>query len=498
MNEREKLNKEDGLNDIYERFLDFEEENNVFSKQVVGIKYWHYLRHQLLNKQIAKNKFGHKQADAKIKENYKLNKILDGLKLLSYSLLKNPFLAKNCDIMVLNHPRRIKSGDYYEDIYTDEIINNLNGLSYVVIEKPYLGKHYRPAVTQNIRYMDLIILTRGFIKCVYNRFNKYSLTEQEVSEIKSIIHKLNRELNISIDAKNYAKQVQDLVLTYKSNYWLFEVLIKRINPKIILEVASSRFEAKLINEIAKKYNIRTIELQHAVIKHHGNYNYKEKVYLPAFPDYFFMFGKYWKNGNRLPLNEENIIITGFPYYEKKKQKYLSRCAGNQKISYILFVSQGPIGDKLSRLASNLNKRLDQKYYKIIYKLHPGEYEKWKYLYPWLVEANIDVIDNNEKDIHYFCSISDYLVGVYSTAIIEGLGYNLKTFIFKVPGYETVIDLCYLGVALLVNNEEEILSNLDMQEKKNEEMENYFWEKDSLYKTTKAIRDILTCLTNSKL
>ena len=100
------------------------------------------------------------------------------------------------------------------------------------------------------------------------------------------------------------------------NYYL--KLLDKVKPKIIIEVVSYSFNNLLINEVAKKYKIPTIELQHGTIgRYHIAYNFKKQIYLPTFPDYIFLFGEYWKNNTRFPISNGKLKVTGFPYFEHK-------------------------------------------------------------------------------------------------------------------------------------------------------------------------------------
>ena len=55
------------------------------------------------------------------------------------------------------------------------------------------------------------------------------------------------------------------------------------------------------------------------------------------------------------------------------------------------------------------------------KLHPGEYETWRKNYPWLEKnKKIRIIDSLEHNIYECFAMSDYQVGVSSTAIYLSL------------------------------------------------------------------------------
>ena len=238
-----------------------------------------------------------------------------------------------------------------------------------------------------------------------------------------------------------------------------------MHPKILIEVNSYCFNCLLFNELAKKRGIKIIELQHGVIgKDNIAYNFYRKINLDTFPDYIFLFGDFWKKNVNFPITKKQLIVTGFPYMENQLNNYKNHNNRIDNVQNILFISQGTIGKKLSKLAIDLNEIINHKKYKIIYKLHPGEYDRWKREYPWLLNKSIDIIDNNTKDIYYFFQRSKYQVGVYSTALFEGLHFDLTTIIYKVNGHENVEDLYKKGYAILVSSAKEIKNNLENYKK----------------------------------
>ena len=97
------------------------------------------------------------------------------------------------------------------------------------------------------------------------------------------------------------------------------------------------------------------------------------------------------------------------------------------------MSEDLTGKKLSKVCYKMFISLHDKY-NFVYKLHPNEWKTWKSEYPYLVNSGVQVIDNNEKDLYYYFSISDIQIGVYSTALFEGYGFNLITILYYIEGY----------------------------------------------------------------
>jgi hypothetical protein len=159
-----------------------------------------------------------------------------------------------------------------------------------------------------------------------------------------------------------------------------------------------------------------------------------------------------------PINRENIIPVGFSYFESQSRDFINLDVIDNQI---LFISQGVIGKYLSKLAFEFAKSNSD--LKIIYKLHPGEYETWRQNYPELVEAsafdNFEVIDNSEIPLYKLLAQSNYQVGAFSTAIYEGLMFNCKTFILDVPGVEYLDDLVEKGFVFKISGVDDLNDSL---------------------------------------
>ena len=218
-----------------------------------------------------------------------------------------------------------------------------------------------------------------------------------------------------------------------------------------------------------------------------------------FPDKILSFGNYWKNACPFPIDSENIIPMGFPYFEENSKTYMkiaedknSKEGNNQKTEkkQILFISQGVIGKYLSELAyetalnmnkNNENNEDNAQNYNFIYKLHPGEYGTWKENYDYLTKAvnefdNFTVINKSEPPLYELFAESHYQIGAFSTAIYEGLAFNCKTFIIDVPGVEYLDDLIDKDIVKKVNSSEELINYIN-----NENISIQEYDKDYFFK-----------------
>ena len=83
-----------------------------------------------------------------------------------------------------------------------------------------------------------------------------------------------------------------------------------------------------------------------------------------------------------PIPQEKIIPIGYQYLNEA----VEALSNIQKKDQILFLSQGTIGEELSEFAVQM-KEIVPNQIQVIYKLHPGEYLRWKTEYKSLYDAS---------------------------------------------------------------------------------------------------------------
>lgn len=463
-----------GVKDICTVFFDLEEKYNLNYCEIQGCFPWQLIR-MYLYYDIARrlNTFGSPQQ----KSLSLFDKIKSFMPFVKNSLLHNPFSGNHTsDILVFDHPRKILFNGEYVDIYSYFLVDLLkDNYSFEVMEAPYLNKHY--TINRDyIKYTDRIQLG----SYVFKKFNNVKFSSSEKELILNVQNELEDAFKLNI---NLEWILSIHILNFKYDYKKYTQLFKKRNPKKIFVVVA--YENQAIVKAAKDLGIEVIELQHGTISdYHLGYSYPEKTRLDGeisyFPDKILTFGDYWINENTCPVDFNNIIPIGFPYFEVQSKDFLNF---EVKDNQILFISQGVIGKYLSKIACNLAEKLDG--YDIIYKLHPGEYEAWKENYPGLIKANelenFVVVDNSETPLYQFFAESNYQVGAFSTAIYEGLMFNCKTFIVDLSGVEYLEDLIDKGYVCKVNDLQDMVDNLDSFDAKTYDKDFFFknFDKNSL-------------------
>lgn len=441
-----------------DKFLNIEKKYDLYHLEIDGVSPWIYFRMTFWNYEICKDLLT-------LSSQYNVQKNIrhytDRIKSYLYLVARrNNKYARSSDIIFVSHARRIKTGDFYECIYTDELVKKYKNS--VVFEQPYDGQHLRPIQIENIYFTD-ILTTRADFFCRFHRVFKthryrqiYNDVQKKFGEpLKEIEQAYHYPIKHDRTYESLAKIVLQVPILKKE----LEKKLKKVCPKIIVEITYYGKLHMALNELAKEMGIPTIELQHGTMHSaHAAYQFpKECKEIKQFPDYVYVFSEYWKKCANLPISDDHIKVTGYPYFERQLNKH--KAIKEDKRVNIIFVSQGTIGKELSILASELCDLLDKDGYHIIYKLHPGEYVGWKERTPWLIKRNIEVVDSLEHNIYEYFTKCSFQVGVYSTAVYEGLGFGLTTYIYDIGHADTLTDLCEQGYAFYVRNAEELYANI---------------------------------------
>lgn len=310
-----------------------------------------------------------------------------------------------------------------------------------------------PIPEKNIFWFDI----EEFIQIVAALFRTlFPLKKEEIKQLKNHINLLEEGLKIKIDQKEFINSIYKKVSNYRLLKRIIRSLLLKVKPRAIFQVVHYALPNLIINEQAKRLGIPTIELQHGVL---GDYNiayhFNFAIKSPFFPDYFSVFGNYWKNVTKLPVEAHCVLVTGFPHLWETKIRLNKSKSEKRSVKQFLIISQGTIGQDLSKFVKEFVTSELFPDINILYKLHPSEYDIWRDLYPNLVNEKITVIDNDQISLYEYFTIADWVLGVYSTAIFEALFYGLTVYILKTDGYQYLDDLIKKGIVQFVEKPEDL-------------------------------------------
>jgi len=234
---------------------------------------------------------------------------------------------------------------------------------------------------------------------------------------------------------------------------LYEFILKRIDPVVVILVTG--WSKPTLIETCRILDIPVVELQHGTINPYNvEYSHPGERSKTLFADYLFTWGEFWNEQTEFPISDNRVYSVGYPYFERERTQYIDVESSNQ----LLVVSQPIYGDVIAQVATDLSAADPS--YDIVYKLHPAEYDGWKDRNPELERSEITVIDSDDPPLYQLFAESRAQLGVASTALFEGLGFGLETYLLEQPGVEYMNGLLERNVGTLVHDHTDLPSTLD--------------------------------------
>lgn len=446
---------------LCEMFLQLENEFDLLDIEIQGVKVWQYMRMQIYYT-IAEKSGVFQTPHAQKQTIYgRLKKLLTYTKGL---IFYNPFLIfnQNVDEIVIDHPRHKYIDGQNIDIYSHYYLDDLRKreINYLVLDRPFLDQFHAKTNTDNRKFLDTLIL----MSALRAKLFPVRLNVDEINLIKKIGVALKRKFDINIDLLSIFTVA---ITKFQSNYTMYHYLFTKLNPRKLVIVVSYAYGDAI--KAAKDMGIETVEIQHGTFsRYHLGYSFPGRIgSLDYFPDKFMAWGEYWKNLNVIPLSKKDILINGFTHFNSFREMYKDLA---RKKNQVLVLSQGALGPQI---ADKILEQIDSlKGCSLVYKLHPGEYSRWKE-YASLVKLsklpNVKIV--KDEDIYKLFAESSYQIGVFSTALYEGLGFDCKTILLELAGIEYMIDLIKNDTVKVLQKNENILDVMEKFSQVNVKCEN---------------------------
>lgn len=474
-----------------EQMLEVENKYNLLEKEMDGFQYWIYSRYEVWYRCIVPAKTGNpcETPIAMERGNKMLTLLGDAFSLTKCALCKGTIPKKMYDVCFMNHERRQRIGNYYECIYT-EFMTEFFPNSFTV-ERTYRHRHLQPVKTSNLIYIDGVEVRSN----LYSWFKRKWKTEDYRRKKQILLESLDEPMEflgslygVEINVDEICEIILRFYYIYKIKVIYFSKLLRKYRPKVIVQVVGYNMDCMIVNELTSESSIQTVELEHAAIgtEHlaYSFYNAGKKNQIRQFAKNLFAFSDYFLQGTKLPLTK--VWSVGYPFLDRMKEKYPPE-KGRDSSCTILFLSQLKYGRELSEIAVKCRRILEN--VRIVYKLHPKEFTVWREIYPKLATEGIEVLDTLERNIYQCFAIADAQVGGYTTAIYEGLAYELPTFILD---YEEIGDarkLCDDETAYLFKNAEELASMIK-NGMLNRRMHVNIWGGDAVNASVQCLKNLL--------
>ncbi|MGI9589981.1 MAG: hypothetical protein ACR2P8_01330, partial [Myxococcota bacterium] len=354
-------------------------------------------------------------------------------------------------LLMVGHPRRKRRDDgQWWDLYLDPVADQCRslGLASVFVEPPHRGRfHYAPAHTPDLVYLDRHI---AWARARPGR--RLEVKRDEAVELAGLDAALRSELGGAASIADTARRV---LQRFRDDHCMWSRILERVGPRAVFFTAGAGQEGLVA--AARERGVRSIELQHGTpVAGKLNYDYDTGAKPRRFfADHFAVFGDYWKRRNRWPVAPERVFELGCPFFQQASRAL----AGTPKRREVVFLSQATVGRSLARFAAELAETLDERW-RLVFKLHPEEIGEWRSRYPQLVDTRIEVVDDREAELHPLLARAEFQVGVYSTALYEGIGLGCKTVLVAAHGVEYMRDVVNQGMALVVSEASEFAAVCD--------------------------------------
>lgn len=401
-----------------------ENKYDLFNYSINEVFFWKLIRFDIIKIiQRATGLYGQDHTPAKENFTDKLKIALSDYKnSLFHSVCRR---KKACDILVIEHGRKVKSGNSFIDIYTQPIVHSLqlSNSSYEIVDRKYNQKHYcRP----NKQRSYLEYKTIGSV--LKKRFNPFRLTHSEKEKLLVIENEIYKTFSVSI---NLIALVLKKITNFKNDFQAYKKMLVVRKVKQVYLVVSYVMEAMIA--ACKAVGVECIELQHGVMNaYHLGYSFPYNKTVPYFPDKLLLFGKYWYDTTPMPLEESQTEVIGYPYLiEKLKAVKDVACKDG-----VLFISQGTVGQRLTADAVAFAKAYPE--IPVTVKLHPGEFERWEREYSELVKAEQEkvlTVMGKGSDMYKLLAQYEYVVGSNSTVLFEAIMLGCRIIIMNYPGIE---------------------------------------------------------------
>ena len=435
---------------LIRRFIDWETREGLFEYRVRNRIVWDYLRYAVFEYFILKQVVRQDEIKPPTASRSKatlgyLRDVFGIVKSCIQFFLESD--QKNYDLIVINYDRKNQIDGKIANIHFYPFIQALKDRYRILLVDP---SRYEEKVEEV--YPCDVFRSRFFHYRAVLRAKFISYVQEEKDIFEKIRQLIQKEFWIDLKLSEIVSQFFSYQLALAEDY---QKLFRRVRPRLI--VHSDTGSSKGWIEAAHKEGIPVMDYQHSLMSSVNIlYHYPKDIgryHLKTLSDSIFTFGEYWHGEYRLPIRK---IAVGFPFTEMKRSELR---AGIEKTGGILIISSLHSGKKLEKLALDLSSLLPDQ--KIFYKLRPEEYVHWQNIYSQelATRENITVIDSDFVPLYEYFSMCNFQIGVNSTALVEGLTFQLTTFILKDGWYEEMQSLIDQGLVFAVETAEDVAAKI---------------------------------------
>ncbi|GAA4279507.1 hypothetical protein [Aquimarina mytili] len=429
------------IKEITDKFLDWEKENELYEIKVQDYPIYPFIRTEIYESLIFTTSLTEilKKTSTILKAKVNLFKIA----INSLEYFRKKHILNRANLFITNTDSKLKFEGKYVDYFCDKLIKEISE-NISILEFPNLQDYHFKEITNKeitVKADIFYVLERLYTKKIDNNSLKSEVSRifELYSDIYTKLHGFPPEREgVNLLFNRFKRNLQRI--------HLYERFIKRYRPnKIYLKSAYSPMNQIFI-QVCKKYNVRVIELQHGHIYpfHIGYVLPKERSTLKYFPDEILVWSNYYKEV--LIKNnwaEHKINVTGdFTYNHDINKNYgfddklLKTRKQYRKI--ITLICQHTLDKEFIQFLENIQELPSDVL--IFAKLHPRYKEQQEQNFMPVVKQNKNFVLIKEGSLKDYLSISDLIIGVYSTGVIEAVEMGKKVHIINTRMSEFFQDL----------------------------------------------------------
>lgn len=434
--------KFNSIGDITEKILELERKYDLLEWRIKEIKIYEIVRYILYINAISAN-LNVTEKKSFLKSNL-FSKIKNKSSRVKNFLYYNPYLDKSkSETLLFESGRKQKINGKYIDPFTalikEELLKKKSG--FTIYQSSYFFDRLAEK-GKNTRHLDFILLSSA----VKAKLFKLNFLDEERKSITKFGDEIKNQLNLNLDFQNLIKkQLANFIKL--SEYFSRLLEIKKPEQIYIVNFCD---KPALINE-AKKRKIEVIDIQHGFISSKDIiYHYPDTIenHLSYFPDRFLAWSEDWMGGCKLPLSRDRIKFTDNYILKTEACKYVNIPKNPKKA---LILSQDTLTHQILESTYELVKANPD--FIFYFKPHPNEYayiESYKRYSELIKFENFHTLNVKENLYEHF-SNTTYIIGVYTTSIIESLYFKCNILILSLPGKEMMNDIIEKGKAKLLTD-----------------------------------------------
>ncbi|MBN2414765.1 hypothetical protein JXO52_02935 [bacterium] len=457
------------IKQLFNRFLELEEP--FFQRDIGGFRYWHYIRFHVFTDMLFQLKW---ITYTDVRKHTPVFKLIGlALSLLKNSMLhsvmsdrtRSPLLFLQTSHSVVHRGQRINP-------FTTLLRQSLTGKA-TVWETPMRWSHAPLSDRENLYFLDALHLW-SFVRELLQP-SPGALIREEIRFLNGLF----QDLGIRLPEQRLRFLIRRVIRLKKSFSGPVRRMLKRKGVKVIILVNHYDPVKMVVTEVARTMGIHVVGLQHGSMgRYNIGYNFADVGPLPTLPDEIWTFGPFWTTTARIGQTGLRLLAMGSPYVEERVKDTV-RTADTPKTT-VLIISQWTLASDFERTALDLARDLDRDRYRIVYKLHPGEWQIWRATYSEaFLTAGITVVEDG--DLYQLFSEADVIIGVYSTALIESLHFGKQLILLNRYGIHFFEELIQSGRVMPAENGRDIVEfirNTDLSERRVYETDT-FWTSGSL-------------------